>query len=105
MPEEETKLKTVRVANVKAGQEFNFSGVMVKLLELNPLKHPWGKTTYILSYKLIDTRPRPIFTSQVAHLFLDDSSNVTAEMKKAVDLYEQQRETLFGIKLPVVEEN
>lgn len=104
MAEEEKPAKPVKVDSVKHGQEFNFKGVLIKLVEINQLKHPWGPSTYILAYKLIDTRSRPVFTSPVAHLFLLNNSDVKGEMQKVVDLYEQTRESIFNVKLPVVEE-
>lgn len=104
MPEEEKPLKVVRPDSVKHGQEFNFSGVIMKLIEVNRLKHPWGNDTFIAAYKIIDTRAQPVFESPVAHLFLSTGSNVAEEMKKVVDLYETQRKVIFNVKLPKAEE-
>jgi hypothetical protein len=104
LPEEEKPLKVVRPDSVKHGQEFNFGGVIMKLIEVNRLKHPWGSDTYIAAYKIIDTRSNPVFESPVAHLFLSSGVNVAEEMRKVVTLYESQRKAIFNVKIPEVEE-
>lgn len=100
----EKPVKVVRPYSVKHGQEFNFHGVIMKVLEVNKIKHPWGTETYMAAYKIIDTRIMPNFVSPVAHLFLTVNQNVAEEMAKVVDLYDKQREVIFNVKIPEAEE-
>lgn len=93
-------LKNIFARDAKHSQEFNFNGVAVKLIEVNRLQHPFGPDTFTIAYKIVDSRVTPFFESPVAHLFLQSDSNVIAEMKKVVDLYEQTRESIFKVKIP-----
>jgi len=93
-------VKNVYPRDVKNGQEFAFGGVTLKLVEVNRLKHVYGPDTFIVAYQLIDARATPPYTSPVAHLFLNQESNLLAEMKKVVDLYEQIRESVLKVIIP-----
>lgn len=93
-------VKVVRPEDSKRGQEFNFSGVIIKIIEVNRAKFKMLPDQFTVAWKLIDTRVIPPFESQVAHLFLTASSNLHEEVRKVVDLYEQQRESIFKVKLP-----
>lgn len=102
MPEEKPVVKVVRPEDSKRGQEFNFGGVIIKLIEVNRMKLKMLPDQFTVAYKIIDSRVQPAFESQVAHLFLTATSNLNAEVKKVVDLYEQQRESIFNVKLPKI---
>ena len=105
-------VKFVSPDDSKAGDQHAFGGVRLDLYEIRRNQHQWGKDTYVIAYKVVDTRVAPVFQSPMAHLFLTkgfcvkcksqdcEHNNVKRACKAVVDHYEEIHESIFKVKLP-----
>lgn len=87
--------KAEKASSVRAGQQFEEQGIIFKVVERQPYTDAAGKSSYMISYRLIDGKE----VTTVAHLWVGRSQDLRPEIKKCVEYYIEMRDKMRGIPL------
>ena len=77
---------------VKVGDEFEDSGIVVKIMEMAPYFSASGSPSYMVGYIIKDGK----YTSPTAHFWMLTSGDIKREVKKIVAYYNEIKIHLVG---------
>jgi hypothetical protein len=75
---------------VRAGETYEFDGIIVEIVEVNPYYTFSKVRNLMISYRIKEGS----FVSPVAHLWMSEVDDIRARLKEVVEYYIQVKKTL-----------